>query len=78
MVRKSADKCVKLVNGYSCHKLQAESAETSWTYVINCSDDVFSGGLKNAKFGSFWMDMIIHRNDMLAVTIDCIDVGYNC
>ena len=61
-----------------CDKLPAESAEMPWTYVILHSNDVNSGGSETEMSRRFWIQMILHRNGILAAKQDCMDFMHNC
>lgn len=69
---------LKLLNGVLCHKLQAAAVETRGIYVIHHSDEVYSGGPETERSRSFWMQIIMCRNSILAANIDDIDFVYSC
>ena len=78
MVRTSGYRYLKLVHGYSCSKLLAESAEMRWTYIIHHAIDMQSGGSETEMTQRFWIQIIIHRNGILAARKDCLHFMYNC
>jgi len=79
MVWMLGSRCIQLVDGSVCCKLLAESADTPWSYVIDRTDDMNSGGLNTERTECFWMQVIIHRNGMLAVNNHCMKiVQYHC
>jgi len=78
MVRMSGYKYQKLLDGLLCGEVPAESAETRWTYVIHNANDVYSGGSETEMSGRYSIQMLIHRNGLLAATKDCMDFMYNC
>ena len=61
-----------------CHKSLAESSKTQWAYIFHPTFKVYSGGSETATPQSFWMEIIIHRIDVLAVNNDCLQLAYNC
>jgi len=71
-------KYLKLVRRFLCGKLPAESADMRWTYIIHHANDVYSGGSETEMSGRFRIQMIIHRNGILAAKKDCMDFMYNC
>jgi hypothetical protein len=66
MVRTSGYKYLKIVYGFLRSKLLAESVETRWCYVGNHVNDVYSGGSYTEMSRRSWIQMIIHRNCILA------------
>jgi len=70
MVRTSGYKYLKLVHGFLCFKLLAESVETRWTYVIHHANDMYSGGSETEMSRTSWIQMIIHKNGILAANRD--------
>jgi len=78
MLRTLGYKYLKLVHGFLCRKLLADSAEMQWTYVIHHANDMYSGGLETEMSRRFWIRMIIHRNGILAARKDCMDFMHNC
>ena len=67
----------ELVDGSICRKLPVESAGTGCAYIIHRSDHMYSGGSETERPRSFWMQMIIHRNNLLAVKNDRMHFAYN-
>jgi len=78
MVRTSHYKYQKLVHGFSCGKLPAESTEMRWTYLIQHANDIHSGGSETEMSQRFRIQMIIHSNHILTAKKDCMDFMYNC
>jgi len=76
-VSTSRYKYLKLVHACLCGKLPAESAEMRWTYVIHHANDVYSGGSETEMSRRFWIRMMLHRNDILAVQNESMDSMYN-
>lgn len=58
----------KLVYGSICSKLPAECTGIWKCYLINCSENMYSGGSELERPQSFWMQLRIHTNDTWAVT----------
>ena len=77
-MRTSGIKYQKLVHGLFGAKLIAESAETRWAYVSHNANDMYSAGSETEMSRRFWIQMIIHRNGILAAKKDCMDFLYNC
>jgi len=50
--------------------LLAECAKTRQKYVTHRTDDVNSGGFETERAQCFWIQMILPRNGILAVTND--------
>jgi len=78
MVRTSGYKYLKLGHGFLSVKLPAERTETGSTYIIHHANDVYGGGSETEMSRRFWIQMIIHRNGILAAKKDCMDYMYNC
>jgi hypothetical protein len=78
MVRKSGYNYLKLVHGVLCCKLLGESIERRWTYIINHVNDVYSGGSETEISRRSWIQMILHRNRILAAYRGCMHFLYNC
>jgi len=68
----------KLVEWSLCLKLQAESAEMLWAYIIQGSDNGSSSWSEFERPWSVWMQIIIHWSIILAVNNDYIRFAYNC
>jgi hypothetical protein len=66
MVMTSGYTYVQLVHGDFCLELPAESAETQLTYVIHHTNDMYSGGFEPEISQRSWIQMILHRNGILA------------
>jgi len=60
MGRMSGYKHLKLVHGFLCRKLPAESVEAQWSYVINCVNVVYSGGSETEISRRSSIEMILH------------------
>jgi len=78
MVRTSGDTYVNLVHGILCRELPAESFETRWKYIINHVHDLYSGGSETVMSRRSWIQMIIHRNCILAANKGCMHFLYDC
>ena len=78
LVKTSYYKYINLVHGVSCSEGPAESAGMRLTYVIHHANDVSSGGSETHMSRTFWIQMIIHRNGILAGKNDCMDVMHKC
>jgi len=57
----------KLAYKSTYRELPAESAGMCAGYVIHHSDNMYGGGSQIERPRKFWMEMIIHRNDLLVV-----------
>jgi len=83
-VRKSGSVCPKSVDGSVCHGLLVESGEMRPSYIMYRTDDMNYGGSGAERLQCFWMQMIIHRNCILAVDneyLNCMQKNYtlnNC
>jgi len=62
----SGYKYLKLVHGLLCRKLTAESIETRWSYVTNHVNDMYCGGSETRISRRSWIQIILHRNCILA------------
>ena len=60
----------KLVNGFICGELPAESAGMWWANFIHHPENVSSGQSEIERVGGIWMQMFIHRNDLFAANDD--------
>jgi len=78
MVRTLGYKYLKIIHGFSCHKVPAESADMRWTYVIDDANDVYSSGSEIELSGRSWIQMIIHRTSILAANKVWMHFFYNC
>jgi hypothetical protein len=78
MLRTSGYNYLKLMNGVLCRKLPAESIEIRLTYVINDVNDVYCGGSQTEISRRSWIQMILHRNCILAANRGCMHYLYNC
>jgi len=78
MARKLGNIYLKLAERFVYRKLPAKSAATQWTYVIHGSDDVDCSGSETEMSRSFWMQMIIRRNNILDANKDCMHLVFNC
>jgi hypothetical protein len=77
MVRKVGYIYLKPVDGILCRKLSGKSDKTLQTNVIHPPDDVHSGGSEPERSRRIFMHMIIHRNSIVAVNNDFMDIVYN-
>jgi len=78
MLRTSGYKYLKLVDVILCREIPAKSVEMRWTYIICHANDVYSGGSETKMSQRSWIQMIIHRNGMLAAKRDYMHFLYNC
>jgi len=65
-------------DGSVCPQSVADCADTRWAYHIHRADIVYSRGSCTDRRWSSWMEIIIHRNNVLAVNHDCMYYAYNC
>jgi len=72
-VRKSGSMCLKLPDGSVCINILAESAKTRRSYIIFQTDHLMSCGLEAERSRCFWIQMIMHRNCILAVNNDSVN-----
>ena len=78
MVRTSGYTFLNLMHGFLCRKLLAESNEMRCTYIIHHANVVYSGDSETEMSRRSWIEMIIHRNGILATNRDCLHCLYNC
>ena len=69
-VRKSGSLSLQLVDRSICRNIPAESAKTPSSYVIHRTDDVNTGGSDTERPRCFWIQIILPRNGITAVTND--------
>ena len=62
----------KLVHGLCLRKVPAESAQTRSISLIHQANDVYSGGSETELSQRSWIQMIIHKNGILAANKDCM------
>jgi hypothetical protein len=78
MVRTSGNKYRKLVRGFLYCKLMAERAKMRWICVIRHANDMYCGGLETEISLRSWIQMIIHKNSILAANNNGMQLLYNC
>jgi len=75
--RKLGSICVKLVDGFVCRNIPAESNKMRRSYVIYRTDDMNIGGSETERPRCFWIQIVIGRNSILAVNNDGINFTQN-
>jgi hypothetical protein len=77
MVRKSGYINQKLEAAWIECEFLGESTESWYTYIIHQLDNVYMGWSVAEATSSNWMEMVIYRNDIIAVNNDCMHFVYN-
>lgn len=75
-VSKLSDICSTLVDVAIWCKFLAKSGDTWWAYVIHHSDNMNNRYPEIQRPCSVWMQMLVHRNHILAVNMNCIQFEY--